>query len=474
MAGGIVYLVGAGPGAPDLITVKGLDCIRRADVLVYDRLASPALVAQARPDAELVYVGKETGHHGRKQSDINRLLAERALQGKVVCRLKGGDPFVFGRGGEEADLLVDLGVPFEVVPGITAGLAATAYAGIPVTHRDVAGSVALVTGHEAPCKRGPAVDWARLATGTETLLIYMGVESLPQTAERLIVHGRSPETPVAVIRWGSRSEQRTVTGTLATIAEQVRAAAITSPAMIVVGEVAALRNRLHWAESRPRFGERVLVPVLEPCDLEISHVFRQAGAEVWEWPLADPADPEAYTELDGAIARLPDYDAIHFTCATGVRRFLRRVVAVGRDVHHLLHLRVTAVDNRVTEALSEAGIRTSQSRHGLKTLLVGAEEVIDGAAEELRATGALVDTAATHRYRLRSGAAAQLLDALAKGDIQEVLFRSPITASLLVHALGGPAALGGVRISFADWFTAEAALRAGLGAERVPAHLPMP
>ena len=288
---GIVYLVGAGPGDPGLITMRGLECIRTADVLVYDRLVSPALVAQARPGAELLYAGKEVGQHGRKQAEINRLLAARAERGLAVCRLKGGDPFVFGRGGEEADLLAELGLEFEVVPGVTAGVAAPAFAGIPVTHRDYAGSLSLVTGHDGLCKQGPAVAWDRLARGSETLLIYMGVSGLAEVAGRLVAAGRPAGTPVAVVRWGSTAEQQTVTGTLATIADAVRQAGLTAPALAVVGEVVALRERLNWAELRPLFGHRTLVPGVTgaaPAAPAITAVLKRAGAEVWDWPVALP------------------------------------------------------------------------------------------------------------------------------------------------------------------------------------------
>lgn len=285
MAGGFVYLVGAGPGDPALVTVRGLACIRTADVLVYDRLVSPALVAQSRADAEKIYVGKEPGRHGRRQADISGLLAERARAGKTVCRLKGGDPFVFGRGGEEAEVLAAQGVRYEVVPGVTAGVAAPAFAGIPVTHRDAAGAVTLVTGHDAPGKEGPQVDWAALAAGGGTLLIYMGVAGLAGLAGRLVAFGRSPATPVAVVRWGTAAEQQTVTGTLETIATD--AAGLESPALVVVGDVVGFRERLGWAEGRPLFGRRLLVPhVVGVYVSDVVDALRMAGAEVWEWPVA--------------------------------------------------------------------------------------------------------------------------------------------------------------------------------------------
>jgi uroporphyrinogen III methyltransferase/synthase len=354
MTVGIVYIVGAGPGDPELITVKGLACIRRADVLVYDRLVSPALVAQAPSGCELVYVGKEHGCHGQKQADINGLLADRAIAGKVVCRLKGGDPFVFGRGGEEAELLAALRVPFEVVPGITAGIAAPAYAGIPVTHRDVAGSVTLVTGHDAPTKRGPAIDWGRLATGSETLLIYMGVEGLGQTAERLIQHGRAPETPVAVIRWGTKREQQTVTGTLLTIAERVKRAGIKSPAMIVVGEVVNLRQQIAWAEGRPLFGQRVLIPTFAVVEPAAADQLRQAGAEVWVWPVLDSGYERRIDLADPLREALSvgDIDAVLLTDPALVAPFL----ALVGERKLLDDLRILSTDERTAIVMRSADL----------------------------------------------------------------------------------------------------------------------
>ena len=230
-AKGKVYLIGAGPGDPGLITVKGRECIARADVIIYDHLANEALLSLASADAELIYAGKVGGAHNREQGQINELLVEKALAGKVVARLKGGDPFIFGRGGEECEALADAGIPFEVVPGVTAGIGAPAYAGIPLTHRDVTTSVAFVTGHEHPGKETSEIDWERLSLGSGTIVFYMGMKNLPQIADNLVAHGRSPETPVALIRWGTRPEQEILIGTLADIAEKAGKAGFKAPAI---------------------------------------------------------------------------------------------------------------------------------------------------------------------------------------------------------------------------------------------------
>lgn len=256
---GMVSLVGAGPGDPGLITVKGMQRLQQADAVVYDFLANDELLDYCPPFAERHYVGKQAGAHCRSQDEINRLLVDLAGQGKQVVRLKGGDPFVFGRGGEEAEALEASGIPWELVPGISSGVAAPAYAGIPITHRDWASSVVFVTGHEDRSRVASRVDWAGLARGADTIVIYMGVHQASEISRQLIRGGRSPATPAAAIRWGTHARQTTVEGTLATIAGDMTAAGLGSPAIIVIGEVVRLRSRLRWFEtqSQERWAEHV-------------------------------------------------------------------------------------------------------------------------------------------------------------------------------------------------------------------------
>ena len=256
---GIVYLVGAGPGDPGLLTVKGKECLERADVVLYDYLANPALLDHAPSGAERIYVGRRGRGQYQDQAEINRLLIERAQAGDVVVRLKGGDPFVFGRGGEEAEAVAAAGVPFEVVPGVTAAIAVPAYAGIPVTHRTLASSMTVVTGHEDPAKGTTVIDWPKLASTSGTLVFMMGMKTLPMIVSRLLEEGRPADTPVAAVRWGTRADQRTIIGTLRDIVEKTERARLEPPTVIVVGEVVKLRDQLNWFEKRPLFGKRIVL-----------------------------------------------------------------------------------------------------------------------------------------------------------------------------------------------------------------------
>jgi uroporphyrinogen III methyltransferase/synthase len=279
---GKVYLLGAGPGNPDLITVRGLACLRRADVVIYDRLVSRSLLAETPPNCERIYSGKEGGGpHAMIQEAISQLLVERALAGKTVCRLKGGDPFVFGRGGEEAEILRQAGVPYEIIPGVTSGVGALAYAGIPVTHRGLASAVAFVTGHEA-AELSAGVDWAGLASSSVTLVCYMGLGRLNEVRDELVQNGRPPDTPAAVIHWGTKAEQQVVTAPLSELPE--RASGMRQPALIVIGQVVAMREIIRWAEERPLFGQRILIPFAGEQAEALADAMRELGGEPWLYP----------------------------------------------------------------------------------------------------------------------------------------------------------------------------------------------
>jgi len=350
-------LIGAGPGDPGLITVKGRECIAKADVIIYDHLANEALLSFASPGAELIYAGKIGGAHNREQWQINELLIEKAHAGKVVARLKGGDPFIFGRGGEECEALACAEVLFEVVPGVTAGIGAPAYAGIPLTHRDFTTSVAFVTGHEHPGKESSEIDWERLSLGSGTIVFYMGIKNLPHITENLIAHGRTPETPVALIRWGTRPEQEILIGTLADIAEKAGKAAFKAPAITVVGEVVRLREKLRWFDNRPLSGRGVLVTRAADQAGEFSVMLAEMGARVYDCATISIVPPEDCTELDRAIASLNGFHWLIFTSVNAVKFFFDRLAALGLDTRAIGASRICAVGPKTAAALLPFGVR---------------------------------------------------------------------------------------------------------------------
>ncbi|UVI33718.1 uroporphyrinogen-III C-methyltransferase [Paenibacillus spongiae] len=356
MGKGIVYLVGAGPGDPKLITIRGLECIRACDVIVYDRLASPRLLRELKPGAEKVYVGKLPDRHTMKQEDINRLLVDLALQGKVVTRLKGGDPTIFGRVGEEAELLYDNGVEFEIVPGITSAIAVPAYAGIPVTHRDLASSLSIITGHESPEKLDRSIHWDKVTNATGTLIFLMGVSKIGYISEQLIKHGKPPETPVALIRWGTRVEQETLVGTLETIEGIVKAANFQPPAVIVVGEVVKQRRKLQWAERRPLFGTRVLVTRARAQSSELADQIEALGGEACEFPVIEMREPEDSAKLEAALTDAESYDWLMFTSVNGVEYFFKWLKRFGIDIRRFHRARIAAVGPKTAEALENRSL----------------------------------------------------------------------------------------------------------------------
>lgn len=352
---GKVYLVGAGPGDPGLLTLKGKRALERADTVIYDFLANEALLRFARPECEKICAGKHPGEPTISQEEIHRLLVSKASAGMTVVRLKGGDPFIFGRGGEEAQALVRASIPFEVVPGVSSGYAAPAYAGIPVTHRDVASSVAFLTGHEDPAKASAGLDGLKLAADAGTLVLFMGVRNLPEIAAALVAQGRKPSTPVAVIRWGSRAEQQVVTGTLSDIAG--KAQAIEPPAVTVVGDVVHLREELNWFERLPLFGKRIVTTRARRQSATLRESLEELGAETVDISAIEIHDPESWEPLDQAIRRLEDFDYLLLTSANGVRNFLRRLAACGRDVRDLKGLQVGAIGPATAAEFAQVGIR---------------------------------------------------------------------------------------------------------------------
>jgi uroporphyrinogen III methyltransferase / synthase len=355
--GGIVYLVGAGPGDPGLMTRRSLELIAAADAILYDRLIPPGALDGARPEAELRYVGKEPGAAAITQEETTDLLVELGRSGKRVVRLKGGDPFVFGRGGEEAEALAAAGVPFEVVPGVTAGVAAPAYAGIPVTHRDAASAVAFVTGHEDPEKAESALDWDALARFPGTLVFYMGVRQLPRIAERLVAAGRDAREAAAVVERGTYPGQRTVVDTLAGIPARVELEEIRPPAITVVGPVAELREAIGWLEKRPLHGEAVAVTRARAQASGLGERLRDLGAEVVETPAIRIEPRPLEGELREVLERIDEYSLICFTSPNGVELFFGALADLARDARALAGAIVAAIGPGTAAELARHGVR---------------------------------------------------------------------------------------------------------------------
>ncbi|OEH84199.1 uroporphyrinogen-III C-methyltransferase [Desulfuribacillus stibiiarsenatis] len=449
---GKVYLVGAGPGDPKLITVKGLECVKKAEVLVYDRLSSPRLLAYAKPDCELIYVGKKPDRHTLRQEEINQLLVDKALEGKIVTRLKGGDPCIFGRVGEEAELLVDNGVEFEIVPGITSGIAVPAYAGIPVTHRDYNSSFAIVTGHEDPEKMESSIDWDKLSTATGTIAFYMGISNLATIVKNLVKHGRPATTPVALIRWGTRPEQWTLTGTLETIVETVEKAKFTSPAIILVGEVVRLREKLNWYEKKPLFGQRVLVTRARSQASDLSDMIEDLGGEPYEFPTIQILPPNDVQSIDNALAKLGEYDWIIFTSPNGVSYFMNYLKEKKIDIRAFGKAKIACVGPKTSELLENYGLVVDvlpsqfiaeglldsiedQLKPGQKILLPRADIARKTLPEELKKRGLEVTEIDTYETKMDASNVEEVIELLQENRIQIITFTSSSTASNFVEAL---------------------------------------
>ena len=451
MNGGKVYLVGAGPGDPELISVKGLKRLQGAEVVVYDRLIDERLLAAAPDEAELVYVGKATSEHTHTQDEINRLLVDKGKAGKTVVRLKGGDPFVFGRGGEEADALQAESVPFEIVPGISSAVAVPAHAGIPVTHRGVASSF---TGHEDPAKPDSTIHWDKLASGVDTLVILMAMQNLPEIIEQLVTNGRPATTPVAVTHDGTRPGQVTVTGTLANITGIVRERGLGPPAIVIVGEVVRLRDKLAWFDRRPLFGKTVLVTRSRSQANVLSQRLAEHGADPIELPMIDIRAAEHTADLDRAITEINSYQWVIFTSANSVDAFFGRLDTLDRDARNLDEIRVAAIGPATTALLKERGIVADlvpevNTGEGLVTALEATEvankrlllprtDIADTAlSNRLSGLGATVNEVLAYRTVTPTESVAMARQLLADGEIDAITFASSSTVTNLVGTLAG-------------------------------------
>ncbi len=490
---GTVYLVGAGPGAPGLITLDGVRCLNRADVVVYDYLASPRLLEHAPAAAERLLVGKHGGGERVEQDVITALLVERARRGETVVRLKGGDPFVFGRGGEEAEALAAAGIPFEVVPGVTSAVAVPAYAGIPLTHRDLASSFTVLTGYEYPDKQDLAVHWDAVAQRGNTLVFLMTTRQLRTNMARLMAHGMAADTPAAVIRWGTLAGQQTLVGTAATIADLAEAENLQPPALAVVGEVVRLRAQLAWFERKPLFGRRIVVTRPRAQASAFAAQLADAGAEVIACPTIEIVPPASWAPLDDAIARCATFDWLVFTSVNGVSMFFDRLRALHRDVRALHRARIAAVGPPTAEALAAHGVMVdvvpdeyraegvavamcAAGVAGTRVLLPRAAAAREILPQLLRDAGAEVEEVASYQTvpaRTDVGELRRLLEA---GSVDLVTFTSSSTVRSFLALVGDDAAalLGRAAIGCIGPITADTARAAGLRVAVQPAAYTIP
>jgi len=445
-AKGVVYLVGAGPGDPGLITLRALELLRIAEVLVYDHLADRSFLHEVPRDCEVCYVGKEASRHSLPQDQIQRLLVEKALAGKIVVRLKGGDPFVFGRGGEEAECLAAAGIPFEVVPGVSAGIAVCAYAGIAVTHRDFASELIFVTGHEAEDRSGEsAIDWNLLARWKGTLVFYMGVKNAPAICRRLRENGMSDSTPAAMIMWGTTPRQKTVVGTLADLPEKAAASNMAPPALRVFGQVVRLRETLKWFENRPLFGKTIVVTRSREQSSELVQQLTALGANTVEFPTIRIEPLEDPQQLRNAAIQIRHYRWVIFTSTNGVDAFFRELDHAGYDARHLGGVKVCAIGPMTARRLQICGIAPdlipqkyvaeeivtaishADDLTGSRILLPRADIARPDLAERLEDLGAQVEEVIAYRTKPETRALPPRLDSIRSQSVDWITFTSSST-----------------------------------------------
>lgn len=497
---GIVYLVGAGPGDPGLISVRGMHLLQRADVVVYDYLANPVLLEHC-PQARTIYVGKKAASHTFSQEQINQLLIDEARKGHRVVRLKGGDPFVFGRGGEECQALAEAGIAFEVVPGITAAIAAPAYAGIPVTHRDLNSSFTLITGHEKeedyrdPDARqrdralgSSDIDWSVVAR-LPCLAFYMGVKSLPRICAKLIEHGMSPDTPAAIIQWGTHPIQRTVVATVADLPQRVEQAKIGAPAITLIGRVVGLRESINWFERRPLFGKTIAVTRTREQSSELSERLRELGANVIEAPTIQTIPPEDFSVVDSALRSIASGQAdwVIFTSTVGVEQTCRRMLETGLDARTFSAVRLAAVGQAtarcvrekiglnvdlcpqtfVAETLADELSRRGEVR-GKRFVLLRADIARPLLVERLQSHGAAsVNDVAIYETRIADALPQSLTEALREKKVDWITFTSSSTARNLFKLLGENAReqLQGVKLASIGPITSQTLRELGLSVD---------
>ena len=475
---GKVYIIGAGPGDAGLMTLKGIDCLREADVVIYDYLVSRDLLKYARSNARFIYAGKQGGAHTLSQWQINDLLVKEAKAGNIVARLKGGDPFIFGRGGEEAEKLVANKISFEIVPGVTSAIAVPAYAGIPLTHRGLTSTVAFVTGHEDPTKEKSDINWSALSR-IGTLVFLMGMKNIEKIVRELKDNGRSPKTPAALIRWGTTPRQKILEGTLADIVNLAKDRKFVPPAILIVGEVVALRDRLQWFDSKPLFGKGVVITRPEKQADDLAQLLIKEGATPIHFPTIKIVPPLSWRELDKAIKKLDDYDWLIFTSANGVAYFFERLSAKGKDIRDLKGIKICCIGPATARQVQDKGIRVDlipgefisegilksfarKKLKGKKILLARAAEARDVLPEGLKKLGARVDVATAYVTVTSGRKKNELEDLFNENQVDVITFTSSSTVNNFRKIMGSGFRLPeGVKIASIGPVTAATARKAG-------------
>ncbi len=492
---GIVYLIGSGPGDPGLITLKGKECLERADVIIYDYLINEDLLKLAKKNCEFIYVGKKGGAHTLPQEEINALLVRKAKEGKRVVRLKGGDPFIFGRGGEEAERLAEEGIPFEVVPGVTSAISVPAYAGIPLTHRNYTSTVAFITGHEDPSKDGSNIQWDKISTGAGTLVFLMGIKNLSENVKRLIDNGRDENTPVALIRWGTTPNQETLVGKLKDIDTIARRKNFKPPAVMVVGDVVRLRDKLNWFEKKPLFGKRILVTRAREQASELAARIREFGGDIIEFPTIEIVPIDRWEELDVAIKNINKYEWIIFTSINGVRIFLERLRALSYDIRELKGVKICTIGIKTGAFLENLMIKVDmipseyktesiieefkkEDIKGKRILIPRAKEGRELLPEKLKELGAIVDEIPVYRIVKPEGEKEKIKELFKRKEIDVITFTSSSTVKNFVSMFNDKEEIleliDGVKIASIGPVTAETLKSSGIKTDIMPEKYTIP
>ena len=482
---GLVVLVGAGPGDTGLLTLNGKLWLEKADVILYDHLVNPDMVRFTQKSAEMVYVGKIEGVASMAQEQINDLLIQKAQEGKTVVRLKGGDPFIFGRGGEEILAVKTAGIPFIIVPGVTSVTGVAAYAGIPLTHRHLSSTLSIITGSNEKNQGDIHIDWEKIASRSGTLVFLMGARKLPLIVEKLIKFGKSPDTPIAVVQWGTTARQKTWTGTLGTIVEISAEDKILPPALTIIGEVVNLKSKIEWYEHLPLFGKTVVVTRKgDQADSMIDRL-RELGAEPFFFPVIETIAPDDWSPLDNALNNLSQYDGLIFTSVNGVRFFAERLKTIEQDIRELKGARVYTIGPKTAEAVRDLGIRVDVvpenfvaesliesigNAEGKRFLIPRATVARETLPEQLRKMGALVDVAPAYKPVLPSQSVDALEKRLKEGSVDVITFTSSSTVTNFLTLTGEQLlpAIKNTKIACIGPITAKTARDAGLNVEIMP------